>query len=230
MFWFHGGMHAIGHLVPLVTWVGISRVAPSSCCIVVYKVKCLVDGCNMVYIGNTQQHLKTRMQQHFGDVRRLVEKGEKSDSFTKHFAKHFDPDNPNNLKEQDPDHPNGTKPMAPSPTNLRKITSCNLLWKGNPLSAVKTFRTKNCALCAMERYEILKFSTFKTDETINSCNEIYGACRHKPKFHRYATAKGTDESPRGRKGPAERNQPQRNGMSGQKHSGSFDRDCHKLEF
>ena len=46
-----------------------------------------------------------------------------------------------------------------------------------------------------ERIEILKHSKKDPNSLINSCNEIYGACRHKPKFHRYVSRNpSTDES------------------------------------
>jgi hypothetical protein len=33
--------------------------------------------------------------------------------------------------------------------------------------------------------EIIKISRSTPDTLINSCSEIHGACRHKPRFHRY---------------------------------------------
>jgi len=46
-----------------------------------------------------------------------------------------------------------------SPTNQRGGTTCSTIWQGNPISAVKTFATKNCgALCGKERLAILKQS------------------------------------------------------------------------
>jgi hypothetical protein len=33
--------------------------------------------------------------------------------------------------------------------------------------------------------EIIKISKATPDILINSCSEIHGACRHKPRFHRY---------------------------------------------
>ena len=38
-----------------------------------------------------------------------------------------------------------------------------------------------------ERLEILKFSDKNKNQNklINTCGEIYGACRHKTRFHRY---------------------------------------------
>jgi hypothetical protein len=72
-----------------------------------------------------------------------------------------------------------------------------VLWKGKPLSCVKTFGTKMCKLCAKERLAILKLCR-KTKRAINVCNEIYGACRHKPRFHRFdnqlTSPVSTDES------------------------------------
>ena len=54
---------------------------------IVHEATCLC--CNKIYIGNTQQELKNRMSQHFGDVVKLVNKEEKSDSFAAHPANHF---------------------------------------------------------------------------------------------------------------------------------------------
>ena len=50
-----------------------------------------------------------------------------------------------------------------------------------------------------ERIEILKLSRLEPEKTINKNNEIYGACPHNPKFHKFcrptATADAsTDES------------------------------------
>ena len=143
--------------------------------IVVYRVRCNIT--DKVYIGNTQQHFKTRMQQHFSDVKRLHSKGEKSDSYAKHFAFHLQ-----NFKDI-------------SPRLQRNNITCSVIWEGNPLSAVKSFGTASCMLCNQERLEILKQSRKDPKMLINSCNEIYGACRHNPKFHRYCRAvPSTDES------------------------------------
>jgi len=143
--------------------------------IVVYKVKCNNTG--NVCVGNTQQKFKTRMQQHFNEVQKLVKLGEKSDSYAKHFATQFYDTNP-------------------SPTNQRGGITCSIIWQGNPISVVKTFAIKNCALCAKERLAILKQSRSNPQRLINSNNEICGACRHRPRFHRYVnqTTPSTHES------------------------------------
>ena len=49
----------------------------------------------------------------------------------------------------------------------------------------KLFRKLNCTLCMKERIQILKYSKRDPNSVINSNSEIYGACRHKPRFHRY---------------------------------------------
>jgi GIY-YIG catalytic domain len=142
---------------------------------VVYRVECKNSG--KFYIGNTQQHFKKRMQQHFNDVKKLHKDGEKSDSYAKHFANQLS--NINNL----------------TPKMQRNNINCKILWQGNPINVVKTFGTPNCALCNRERLEILKHLRKAPESLINSHNEIYGACRHNPKFHRYKSrSPSTDES------------------------------------
>ena len=55
--------------------------------IVIYKATC--KECGSYYIGNTQQKLKLRMNQHFADTKNLVNNEKFSDSFAKHFASHL---------------------------------------------------------------------------------------------------------------------------------------------
>jgi len=84
-----------------------------------------------------------------------------------------------------------------SPVNQHRGTTCGIIWQGNPIgSVVKTVATKNCALCAEERIAILKQSRSNLQLLINSNNEIYGVCRHKPRFHKHAKqiTPSTDES------------------------------------
>lgn len=144
--------------------------------IVVYKATCLQT--NKVYIGNTSQHVKTRIQQHIRDTKDLVCKGKRSDSFAYYFSKLVPPDTPR--KE----------------VNQHVKLKIDILWKGNPLAVVKTFGTNCCKLCAKERLEILKLTRRYPDLAINKCSEIYGSCRHKPKFHRFNQEQNasTDES------------------------------------
>ena len=64
-----------------------------------------------------------------------------------------------------------------------------IIWQGKPISNVKNFGKLNCTLCMRERLEIYKAlekdKKNGTCNVINSRNELYGACRHIPRFHRY---------------------------------------------
>ena len=147
---------------------------------VVYQNTCKTTG--KIYIGNTQQYFKHRMQGHIGDVKNLISKDEQSDSFAKHFA-----------------------PLIPPGTNLkgnegsdyvRSLFTNKILWQGNPITATKSFQTPQCVLCAKERMAIFKASRKSPNLLINSNNEFLGACRHNPKFHQLILKQNpsTDES------------------------------------
>jgi hypothetical protein len=144
--------------------------------IVVYQATDLTT--NKRYIGNTQQFVKKRMQQHVQDVKRLVTQGKSSDSFAAHFARSV---------------PEGTEKKQINGFVKIKV---DILWQGDPLATVKTFGTKKCKLCAKERVAILRMTKFTPHLAINTNNEIYGACRHKPRFHRFdlCIPASTDES------------------------------------
>ena len=113
------------------------------------------------------------MNQHFADAKDLVNNDKFSDSFAKHFASHFKEEDNNDITRGD----------------VRSITKVEVIWQGNPISCMKTFKNLNCSLCTRERLEI--YNAIKEDKKngtnllINSLNELYGGCRHNPKFHRY---------------------------------------------
>ena len=136
--------------------------------IVVYKAKCKL--CEMFYIGNTQQKLKTRVNQHLTDVCTLVNKNKTSDTFAKHFAAHYI-----NKKEK------------LTTGKARTMMEVSIEWQGKAISCNKSFGKMNCSLCMKERLIILQLSKKDPASIINSSNEFYGACRHKPRFHRYTT-------------------------------------------
>jgi hypothetical protein len=96
--------------------------------------------------------------------------GKASDSFVKHFAIH---------QKQRTTKLN----VREAPTKVK----VSILWQGNPISCNKSFGKMNCFLCMKERILILKHLRENPDIIINSNSEIYRACRHKLKFHRYAT-------------------------------------------
>ena len=54
---------------------------------------------------------------------------------------------------------------------------------------MKTFGDDHCMLCMREKIKIYKASNLdkfkKRKRLINSSGEVYGACRHKTRFHRF---------------------------------------------
>ena len=92
---------------------------------VVHRVICEITGKHC--LGQTQQHKKRRIQQHNNKTRRLFNNGESFDSHAHHFAKQFD--------------------NEPTLKQMQKITDHEAVWKGNPMSVMKTFRTFQCTLC-----------------------------------------------------------------------------------
>ena len=122
------------------------------------------------------------MTQHFNETVEAANKGQSSDTCAKQFAKQA-------IK--------GEKITA---KHVRDRTSLEILWQGNPLSSSKSFGKLNCSLCMKERLEILKAMKQQPKRLINSSNELYGACRHRPVFHRYTNYKSSaDEGQKGQK-------------------------------
>jgi hypothetical protein len=122
-----------------------------------------------ICIGNTQQNFKKRMAGHFQDVKKLKEKGVHLDSYARHFSGIW---------------PRG----AAAPSSGMHWD----LWQGNPIWVVKTFGKSIFTLCNREQMEIVILSITIPYQLINSCSESHGACRQKPRFHRYHEQK---ESP-----------------------------------
>ena len=135
---------------------------------VVYKATCKKS--KKFYIGNTQQKLKKRLDQHVGDVYDLANKKMTSDSFARHFAGNFKEDEKITRK------------------TVRTCITVDILWKVNPISCKKNFGHPSCALCMKERFFIHQAIRKEPDKLINSCNKLYGACRHKTKFHWYTSS------------------------------------------
>ena len=177
--------------------------------IVVYNCECLQCGAN--YVGNTQNHLKKRIGTHLTETRKLLLKGEASDSFARHFGtcykeklkkqqKNITTIPTANEKEQ-----TSLSSNAYPLTELKKLLKVSILWQGKAISTMKTFGKLNCQLCMQERLRILQGletdRKAKTNYLINASSELYGACRHKPKFHRYqiclpiSTDEGSLENP-----------------------------------
>ena len=108
--------------------------------------KCLVYciTCNSTgkqYIGATQQNAKDRMSGHFADVKKLVCKGIRSDTYANHFSQFF-----NSVSN------------VPTPAKLRSISKFKILWQGKIISLMKSFGTHQCRLYMKERLAILRES------------------------------------------------------------------------
>ena len=90
--------------------------------LVVYQAKCKMTG--KVYVGSTHQHLKKRMQRHHSDTIKM-HKGQSTGStaFARHFATQLQ-----------------NFPVL-TPTIIWNFIDYSVLWRGNPLSSVKTFAT-----------------------------------------------------------------------------------------
>ena len=126
------------------------------------------------------------MQQHNRDAIRHHTNGKGGTSFARHFGTMFI-----NWRK-------GTVTQR----LIRNNINYSILWKGNPLSTVKTFGTPHCKLCAKERLEIMKRARLKPSTLINKKRDLYEACNHKPQFHRYTNKEtpSTDETQESRKG------------------------------
>ena len=149
--------------------------------LVVYKVTCKATG--KFYIGNTQQKLKKRIDAHLGETCDLVNKSKASDSFARHFAEQF------------------TTEAKITRNDVREKIYVEILWKGRAVPCIKSFRKLTCNICMKERLQILTHLRKYPKLTINSNYELYGACRHKTKFHRYENSIfiSADESHQGSK-------------------------------
>ena len=126
----------------------------------------------MFYIGNTQQNYKSRMSAHYNDVKKLFDTDKRTDTYAQHFAVHLGY-NPS------------VKKKYPGPPKLRELAKFEILWQGDPIKVVKTFGKRSCVLCTQERLAIIKAAWKNCNQLINSNSEIYGACCHNPKFHRF---------------------------------------------
>ena len=78
---------------------------------------------------------------------------------------------------------------------MQKITEHETIWKGNPISVMKTFETLHCTSCMEERCQIIKEKCENNNKIVNSCNKIHGACRHKPRFHHFKNYSGSADEP-----------------------------------
>ena len=86
-------------------------------------------------------------------------------SFSDHFAKKFT--------------------QKKIPQQFRDILSFRIISTVNPIYSIKTWGKLSCTLCMKERIEIIDNSEGRYSQIINALSELYGACRHIPRFHRF---------------------------------------------
>ena len=68
-----------------------------------------------------------------------------------------------------------------------------ILWNGNSIADVNTFRSQKCKLCEAERlYLVSEMYGRNKSKLMNKADEIFGPCRHKASFHKYLRTGGID--------------------------------------
>ena len=110
----------------------------------------------------------------------MVNYGKHSDSFADHFSTHL-----------------RKKHTTISAADVKPLLDIDIIKQLDPITASKRFGFDDCSLCMNERVEIIE-RMFKLGvrRLVNKNMEIYGACRHKAKFHTLEQVKplhGTDE-------------------------------------
>jgi len=101
---------------------------------------CEVQGQVKSCLGNTQQQVKTRTNQHLQELVKLVNTGQGAGSFAGHFAEHFVNDE-EKLKEF-----LKVEEVKATVGNVMKMVKVEVLWQGNPIKCMKFFFGKRtCA-------------------------------------------------------------------------------------
>ena len=75
----------------------------------------------------------------------------------------------------------------PNPIQIRSICNFEILYHANPISAVRTFNTARCKICAKEQLLILQHSFDPSCRLMNARSKIHSSCSHTPEFHRFST-------------------------------------------
>ena len=105
------------------------------------------------------------MKSHYSDVQMWFSKSKHTDSFAKHFVRHFI--------------------SQPKAGQIREVCNLKILYTFNPFSFTRGARTFECRLCMGEKMEILDARKKNAKCLINKNSDIYGPCRHRTKFHRF---------------------------------------------
>ena len=138
---------------------------------VVYSVTC--RQCQSIYTGSTAQYLKKRINGHLNVTQAWANGVCKAcTTLAGHLSDH--------LKSL---HPPSTKFTCGL---VRALVEVKPIWQGDPLSVMKSFRTRSSGLCNEERIQILKTRNRQPNNVINTRIDLMRGCHHTPKFHRYS--------------------------------------------
>eukprot|EP00542_Grammatophora_oceanica_P003096 CAMPEP_0194068284 /NCGR_PEP_ID=MMETSP0009_2-20130614/87012_1 /TAXON_ID=210454 /ORGANISM="Grammatophora oceanica, Strain CCMP 410" /LENGTH=418 /DNA_ID=CAMNT_0038721369 /DNA_START=43 /DNA_END=1297 /DNA_ORIENTATION=- len=175
-----------------------------------YEGKCLNS--DKRYRGNTQQFVKIRTQQHVRDVKNLVQYNQRSDAFAYHFAKYVPRSNLTRKEMTQCIRVEVKTIWQGDPLSCVRTfgtKSCKLCFRMKRFFCIylgmqcrthslvgKHILGESCKLCFREKIAILELIRKHPFKAINVLNEIHGACRHKPRFHRFIKRNmySTDES------------------------------------
>ena len=126
-------------------------------------MQCNVCENRPVYLGSSVRNCKTRINEHFYDVRSCIKLSKNKDSFANHMKRHYQSLEEASMAKLREDVDVGIR------TNLRRITKAG---------------TKNCELCSAERFDILR-GFFTGENLINLRDEVYAKCRHRQSFPKW---------------------------------------------
>ena len=73
----------------------------------------------------------------------------------------------------------------PTLQKCREITKFEIFSKVNPIRSMKTWSKSSCTLFMKESLEIVSQSRCRYRQLIKNRSEVYVACRHNPRFHRF---------------------------------------------
>lgn len=143
-----------------------SNICRDKC--IVCGVKCITS--KKCYIGATQDNFKTRMRTHMNEVRRLLSRGDRKDSFALHFGRIFQ--------------------NFHNPSNKIQLSLMTLhkTHQGNPIACVPSFGSPKCHLCNQEKIAMFNLYRKNPNQMINHKSEITSKCKHKPQFHRFTVS------------------------------------------
>ena len=71
--------------------------------------------------------------------------------------------------------------------HVRHLVFVDVLWIGNVVMCMKSFRTNHCLLCMKERYFLFHHRMKHRHTLLNQNLDIHKGCTHNPAFHRFTT-------------------------------------------